>query len=226
MEALTDRTLNRAIDAFEGAFGVRPEFGAMAPGRVNLIGEHTDYNGGYVLPIAIDRATVAVGSPALSRSIVAADLGERYDLDEAPPRGSWASYVTGVLRLMHAPPMRIAFASSVPMGGGLSSSAALEASVATLVEGIAGRIDPIEKVKRCQRAEHEDAGVPCGIMDQMISVGGRAGCAMLLDCRTEEARMVAMPGDASIVVANSNVRHALASGEYASRRASCEGAAA
>ncbi len=258
-EAVTiERTRARCSAAFRSAFGREPAFAAAAPGRVNLIGEHTDYNGGLVLPIAIDRACVAVGAPAVGAGrsrVVAVDVGEAVECDlssalsPAPeiaglvdgPRvrtGSWASYVLGVGATLASRVaalggrvcnVDVAVSSAVPPGGGLSSSAALEVSVATALEHAWGvGFAPVETARLCREAEHEFAGVPCGIMDQFISAMGREGHALLIDCRSESAEEVPMPPAerAVVVVMNTNVHHALASGEYARRRQECRGAAA
>lgn len=242
--------VERARAAFLRRFGHGPEWAACAPGRVNLIGEHTDYTGGFVLPVAIDRVCVAVGSPAadpaLSR-IVAADLGEEAALDWREGvevgdgagrmgKGSWLSYVAGVAaefgdvvrgRGGAMANVDIAVASAVPVGSGLSSSAAVEVATATLLEAATGvTLEAAEKALLCQRAEHRYAGVPCGIMDQFVSVMGREGHALLIDCRSREATLVPVPPGAALVVIDTGVRHALASGEYAQRRAACEAAAA
>jgi galactokinase len=244
-----DNPRSRATAAFLSAFGREPAWGASAPGRVNLIGEHTDYNEGFVLPIAIDRVCVAVGGPASvggRTRIVASDIGQEVEVDLSRAvevgegagmvaHGSWASYVAGVaaqfqrLGARDLPNLDIAIASSVPLGGGLSSSAAVEVAVATLLEQATGLVlGPRDKALLCQRAEHEFAGVPCGIMDQFVSVMGREGHALLIDCRSQQATPIPMPPpeQARVVVINSNVRHALAGGEYAARRMACESAAA
>jgi galactokinase len=242
--------LERARAAFIERFGCAPGFGARAPGRVNLIGEHTDYNGGFVLPVAIDLDCVALGAvaPAGERTrIVAVDLERELELELGGPlrvaeegegegvdavrRGSPGSYIAGVLERWRRlagtlPNMRIAVASDVPLGAGLSSSAALEVAVATLMEAAMGRrLGPREKAMLCQVAEHEFAGVPCGIMDQMASVFGREGCALLIDCRDESVTPVRLPRGVEWLVVDSNVRHSLARGEYAARRRMCEDAA-
>ncbi len=249
----------RACAAFERAFGHAAQSVAGAPGRVNLIGEHTDYNDGFVLPVAINRYCVAVGAPggdpARSR-LLAADLDEQVQVAFEPvPEPAavralgrpWANYVAGVMALFQRRagrlagraerPVRsldIAVASSVPMGAGLSSSAALEMAVARLLEEASGeRLEAMERVRLCQAAEHEYAGVPCGIMDQFISEHGRQGHAILLDCRSLAAEHVPMPpqhgagagGRAVVVIADTNVKHDLASGQYTARRAVCEAAA-
>jgi galactokinase len=232
--------LARAREAFARQFGGSPVWGAAAPGRVNLIGEHTDYNDGFVLPIAIDRVCVAVGGPGGSSGrtrIWSEDVGEAAIADVSRPvvvggveRGSWSSYILGVIaqfqRAHQVRNLDIAVASSVPLGAGLSSSASVEVAVATLLEEANGRkLDPLAKALLCQSAEHEFAGVPCGIMDQLVSVMGRAGHAALIDCRSRSVRQVAVPADVAILVVNSGVRHSLGAGEYAARRATCAAAA-
>jgi galactokinase len=243
------QVLARARAEFSKRFGREPRFAASAPGRVNLIGEHTDYTGGFVLPIAIDRVCVAVGGAAADSAVsrlATADLGQDAEIDlrtgieaaaEAGPnrvaRGSWPSYIAGVASeffeatsgLGIAPQnIDLLVASSVPVGSGLSSSASLEVAVATLLEAATGvKLEAAAKALLCQRAEHRYAGVPCGIMDQFISVMGREGHALLIDCRSRAATLVPMPppSETVVVVMDTGVRHALASGEYAQRRAAC-----
>jgi galactokinase len=239
--------LRRATAAFASRFGGRPTWAASAPGRVNLIGEHTDYSGGFVLPIAIDRACIAVGAPAKGREtrVFSVDLNAEAGFDLTAPlragpeagsnsvaRGSWPSYVAGVAAQFQRLPglglvnLDIVIASSVPVGSGLSSSASLEVAVATVLEESTGvRLQPERKALLCQAAEHEFAGVPCGIMDQFISVMGRAGYALLIDCRAQRGTTIPGPAGASVVVINTNIHHALASGEYAVRKAACVSAA-
>ena len=217
----------------------RTEFAVWSPGRVNLIGEHTDYNDGFVLPIAIDRGLRIVVRSRLDRMVlltsdrggspVAIDL----DITLTPGRGDWGRYAEGVLagfqRLgWQIPGFEAAITADLPAGGGLSSSAALEVGIATAVEALAGRSLPDgDKPLLCQRAEHEFAGVPCGIMDQCAVTLGRAGHAMLLDCRTRRLRHVPLAADTvRLLVIDSGVKHALVDGEYAARRRQCESAAA
>jgi galactokinase len=235
--------VRRATERARQLTDAPPFAAAFAPGRVNLIGEHTDYSGGFVLPIAIDRVCVAVA--AASRDdrvrfafddhpmVLDVDPRETQEPRLAAERGTPAAYVRGVVRAFQdegasIPPMLIAVASSVPLGSGLSSSASLEVSVATLLARTTGlNIPPADLAAMGRRAEHEFAGVPCGIMDQTISALGQRGHAMLLDCRSGLPRFVPMPdpADAVVAVINTNVRHALSDGEYAQRRDWCESAA-
>ena len=197
LESLADNV----CEQFRERFGRPPRWMAAAPGRVNLIGEHVDYNGGFVLPMAIERFTVVAADAAAGPSdaanrvcLASADLNEEVVFalgpSTSPGKPQWTNYVRGVLagcveRGMCIPSLDMVVASTVPIGGGLSSSAAIEVATATLIEAVTGRTiePPAEKALLCQRAEHKFAGVPCGIMDQFIAVGGRRDHAMLLDCR-------------------------------------------
>jgi galactokinase len=223
----------RARASFVEAYGREPAALWRAPGRVNLIGEHTDYNDGFVLPCAIDRDTVvAVGRGEHGLRVVAADLGERDAF--APtlpvPHGApWADYVRGVaselLQAGHAlPPLDLAIAGDVPLGAGLSSSASLE--VATALALTDGAVHGQESALIGQRTENNFVGCQCGIMDQLVSACAVAGHALLIDCRSLERRPVPLPAGVAVVVIDSGVRHAHAGGEYNDRRAECERAAA
>ncbi|HUS39728.1 MAG: galactokinase [Pirellulales bacterium] len=230
----------RARSAFEDHFGRPPKWLAAAPGRVSLLGGHTDYNDGYVLPMAIECYTVVAGDlsaddlPQLQAYSAALDQTATMAYDAPPGDGeaNWCNYVLGVLAGCHAAGQEfggldLAIDSTVPVGGGLSSSAALEVAVATLVEAISGRsLDPKQKALLCQQAEHDYAGVPCGIMDQFTSVLGQKDHLMLLDCRSQEFELVALDDPTvSMLIVNSNVSHELSSGEYSVRRQQCEKAA-
>ena len=226
---------------FERKFGRPPRWIAAAPGRFNLIGEHTDYNNGFVLPMAIERYTVIAAdrshgsgrtiqlASTLDDSVAKIDLGQSL---RPGAKGFWANYPLGVIagfvsRGLDPGGFDALIHSTVPLGGGLSSSAALEVATATLLEAITSkRLDPVEKALLCQKAEHEFAGVPCGIMDQFISTMGKADHLLLLDCRSRTTELVPMT-DASVTVLilNTNVKHELGSGQYAKRRAQCEEAA-
>jgi galactokinase len=224
---------------FQKHFGRTPRWIVAAPGRVNVIGEHTDYNDGFVLPMAIERYAIMAADLAASPgalNIYDAHFRETATIDISGPvtkgQPKWSNYIRGVLagfqqRGDPIPALDVAFMSTVPLGGGLSSSAALEVCTGTLMEAAAGRsIDPIEKALIAQTAEHEFAGVPCGIMDQFISALGREGHLLLLDCRTRKTELVPM-NDPSVelLIINTNVKHELVNGEYAERRAQCEEAA-
>lgn len=263
--ATADHVIAAARAHFTHVFGSTPSHTALAPGRVNLIGEHTDYNAGFVLPIAIDRVTAAVLGTAPSSSpgieISSSSLSTspsqfasfRFTLADLPNaakwhalRGtpeSWSLYAVGTIAgLIHHSPhianaltaatrnasIRIALASNVPVGGGVSSSAAFETAIARVIEAFAEiELAPAVRAKLCQKGDHEFVGVPCGIMDQFASSAGRAAHAMLIDCRTESCEHVPMPSerDAVVLVADTRIRHENAQGEYPKRVASCKSAA-
>jgi galactokinase len=224
---------------FEKHYGRPPRWIAAAPGRVNVIGEHTDYNDGFVLPMAIERYAIMAADSAAAPgkiSIYDTHFKESATVDISAPvtkgQPKWSNYIRGVLcgfqnRGLKIPALDVAFMSTVPLGGGLSSSAALEVCTATLLEAATGQaIDPIEKALLAQKAEHDFAGVPCGIMDQFISALGREGHLLLLDCRTRKTELVPMSDPSvALLVINTNVKHELSGGEYAERRAQCEEAA-
>jgi galactokinase len=224
---------------FQKHYGRPARWIVAAPGRVNVIGEHTDYNDGFVLPMAIERyAVMAADTAGTPGKVSVYDLHFKetaeIHISGAVTKGQpkWSNYIRGVLAGFQArkttlPALDVAFISTVPLGGGLSSSAALEVCTATLVEAATGKsIDPVEKALLAQKAEHDFAGVPCGIMDQFISALGREGHLLLLDCRTRQTELVAMSDPSvALLVVNTNVKHELGSGEYAKRRAQCEEAA-
>ncbi len=225
---------------FQKTYGRAPRWIVAAPGRVNVIGEHTDYNDGFVLPMAIERYAIMAADAAAvpgKVSIYDAHFKESTTIDVSGPvtksSPKWSNYIRGVLagfqqRGVTIPALDVAFMSTVPLGGGLSSSAALEVCTATLMEAATGKlIDPVEKALIAQKAEHDFAGVPCGIMDQFISALGREGHLLLLDCRTRKTELVPMRDPSvELLVINTNVKHELSGGEYAERRAQCEEAAA
>src|SRR6266404_6293357 len=222
---------NDVADQFDKAYGRPPRWIAAAPGRVNVIGEHTDYNDGFVFPMAIERYTVIAAAPSLNgaktiqlRSIAGA-APAHIDLARAlnpAKQGAWFNYPLGVIagflaRGINPGSFDALVDSTVPLGGGLSSSAALEVSTATLLETITGKtLDPIEKALLCQKAEHDYAGMPCGIMDQFISVMGKKDHLLLLDCRSRKPELVPMSDPAvALLIINTNVKHELTGGEYA-----------
>ena len=230
---------NEVAAGFHKKYGRAPRWVVAAPGRVNVIGEHTDYNDGFVLPMAIEHYAVMAADLSRSSGLIsvhdgAADETAQIEIAKGVVRGNpkWSNYIRGVIagfqgRGVKVPALDVFLRSTVPLGGGLSSSAALEVSTATLLEAASGEgMDPVEKALLCQKAEHEFAGVPCGIMDQFISVMGRPNQLLLLDCRSRKTRLVPMNDPAvAILIINSNVRHELGTGEYAKRRAQCEAAA-
>jgi galactokinase len=226
---------------FVKTYGRPPRWIVAAPGRVNVIGEHTDYNDGYVLPMAIEHYAVM----AADRSTDGQNIFQIRDTSAnvqpvlvdlstpvSPGEPKWGNYPRGVIagcleRGLNPGGLDVLLHSTVPLGGGLSSSAALEVSTATLIEAVTGKkIDPVEKALLCQKAENDFAGVPCGIMDQFVSVMGRANHLLLLDCRSRKTELVPMSDAAvSLLIVNTNVRHELTGGGYAQRRLQCELAA-
>ncbi len=228
----------RAADLFARCFGHPPRWVVAAPGRVNLIGEHTDYNDGFVLPMAIERYVVIAGDTNAGREVTlhSVTTGEtaRFDIRPKVARGepAWSNYVRGVVagfaeRTKKLPAFDAVIESTLPLGGGLASSAALEVATATLLEAMTGQaLEPIAKALLCQRAEHDFAGVPCGIMDQFTSILAQQNHAVLLDCRSRTTTAVPMTDPAiTVLIINTNIRHKLAEGEYAQRRSQCEEAA-
>lgn len=224
------------ITAFHQRFGADPAFIARAPGRVNLLGEHVDYNDGFVLPAAIDRATWVAFRPSASRqtSILALDLGEESSFDATTVTArtieGWGRYPAGTMWSLSAaglntPPMEAVFASDVPRGAGLSSSASVEMAFGVAWEKLGGwSVPPMELARMGQRAENEYVGVNCGIMDQFASACGVKDRLLYLDCRSLEWQTVHLPEDVSIVIANTMVGRSLAGSAYNDRRTDCEGA--
>ncbi len=222
-----------AIDLFRETFGTTPRAAASAPGRVNLIGEHTDYNGGPVLPIALaQRTSAAVGPGRDGDAGVLEAISTRYPQvvrvkwQEELPKG-WAAYVGGVLRELWAlevlppdGPVRVAVASDLPVGAGLASSAALSLAVA---KALAPSLNPRQIAGVAFRAEHDHVGVRCGVMDQTISALGKRDHAVLLECASLEAKQI--PFSARLLLVDTGVRHDLsAGGGLNQRRAECEAA--
>ncbi|MCH8151994.1 MAG: galactokinase [Planctomycetes bacterium] len=235
-----DRQLSEAVEAFADRFGRPPRFAAAAPGRVNLIGEHTDYNDGYVLPMAIDRWTVILADRSSHRqsTLWAIDLDELIAVDLTAPlspvAGSFANYLLGVVDQFTArghsvPNLDLAVTSTIPMGAGLASSAAIEVAMATVLEQMTGvQIDRLEKALLCRKAEHTFPGTPCGIMDMFIATLAQPNHALLIDCQSKTAEPISLPpaDQITVLIADTNVRHALASSAYAARRFTCRQAAA
>jgi len=230
-----EERVRQVTQAFAAKFGREPAWLVAAPGRVNLIGEHTDYNDGFVMPMAIDRSVIMAGglSGRTDFQVFSLELNEMraFMADDPGGRknGDWTNYLRGVVdgckaAGLWAGPMDLALSSDIPIGGGLSSSAALEVAMATMLEAATGRtLGGKKKALLAQKAEHDYAGMPCGIMDQFASALCREDHLMLLDCRSEEPEMVPFtdPGIAVLII-NSNVKHELTGGEYAERRDQCE----
>jgi galactokinase len=205
-----------------------------APGRVNLIGEHTDYNDGFVMPAAIGFSTFVTASPRNDRKVLlfSEHFSEEVEFDLDDPNlkatGHWSDYPIGVAVTLERAGYRLKGArlrirNEVPIGSGLSSSAAIEvATCYALVSNSGPSLDPVEMAKLCQRAENEFVGMRCGIMDQFVSCCGRAGKALMLDCRSLDHRLLPLPPQTRLVICNTMVKHALAASAYNKRRAECE----
>lgn len=221
-----------AIALFHSAFGQAPQYAASAPGRVNLIGEHIDYNGGPVLPIATGHRTTAAVGPGdpFTLDIVSTAGGTRQRFLYKEERGEgWGAYVVGVARALEihgadpAAGARIAVASDVPVGAGLASSAALTVAVARALAGLAGaKLTGREIAGVAYRAEHDHVGVRCGIMDQSIAALARPGHALLLECATGETKNIPFRG--RLLLVDTAVRHQLAASEFNTRQAECQAA--
>ncbi len=229
----------RADEAFRAAFGVEPTLRVQAPGRVNLIGEHTDYNDGFVLPCAIDFGTRIAARPRKDDQvqIVAADYDgaiDRFRIGTAIPHredAAWANYARGMVQMLAARglPLRgadLAVAGDVPQGAGLSSSASFEVAVGQAFKSLHGLdLDPTTLALTAQRAENQFVGCNCGIMDQLISARGEAGHALLIDCRSLAAMPVPLPPELAVMIVHSRVQRGLVESEYNTRRRQCEAAA-
>ncbi|GJQ72240.1 hypothetical protein Trydic_g3331 [Trypoxylus dichotomus] len=237
------KLVERAKNTYKNEFKNEAEMAVFAPGRVNLIGEHTDYNEGFVLPMALPLVTVTVGSKVSGNiatlittnhdvdhpRTVQIDVLKKRILNEKQPK--WAQYALGVITnyIGSVPAFQAVILSSVPTGGGLSSSAALEVSIYTFLDALNGPLNtvmPTDKALACQKAEHDYAGMPCGIMDQFISVMGKKDNALLIDCRNYTSTLVPFNHpDIVVLITNSNVKHQLTGSEYPTRRKQCETAA-
>jgi galactokinase len=218
---------------FEGLFGSQPRI-FCAPGRVNLLGEHTDYNDGFVMPCAIGFSTRVAISPRSGRKLVvrSEDFAEQveFDLDHLPAEstGVWSDYVLGIAVMLKEVGHPVSGASllvrgEVPIGAGLSSSAAIEVASALALMSLNGtRLALPDVAKLCQRAENEFIGARVGIMDQFVSCFGRAGHALLLDCRSLEFKLIPIQEDIRLVICNTMVKHEHSSGAYNRRREECD----
>jgi len=218
---------------FKALFGTRPTV-FSAPGRVNLIGEHTDYNDGFVMPSAIGLCTRVAMSPRQDRQLVVRSAqfpGHfAFDLDDLPKRsvGDWCDYVLGIAVVLQQTGHALKGANllvhgEIPIGGGLSSSAAIEVASALALISLDGAVFQLAEVARlCQRSENTFIGARVGIMDQFVSCLGKAGHALLLDCRSLEFELIPIPDRVRMVICNTMVKHQHAHGEYNRRREECE----
>ena len=231
--------INNTTQAFAAIFGYKPDTVVQAPGRVNLIGEHTDYNDGFVLPCAIDYQTVISchkRSDNLIR-VIAVDYNNEQDqflLDseiEKHPNYQWANYVRGVIKHIikytkNISGVDFAISGNVPQGAGLSSSASLEVAIGKMFQVLFDLpLDGKQIALIGQEAENQFVGCNCGIMDQLISSLGQAQHALLIDCRSLEVSPVSIPEDLAVVIINSNIKRGLVDSEYNTRRKQCEAAA-
>jgi galactokinase len=234
------KIIEQITNVFQDKFGQRPVHIARAPGRVNLLGEHVDYNDGFVMPAAIDRATYIAFSPTDSQltTLVAADFDEQAlfspqtiptkTQSDATPLSEWALYPAGVMWALleeglSVPAINAVFASNVPRGSGLSSSASVEIAFVIAWQALGGwTLPPMRRALLGQKAENQYVGVNCGIMDQFASACGTENKLLMLDCRSLEWQAIPWPENVAIVIADTAVRRKLTSGEYNKRRAACE----
>lgn len=220
-------------------FGHKPTVVAASPGRVNLIGEHTDYNNGFVLPMALTNINVVAVAPSpTGKHRWIGSLGDTMiEIDPAdadkPGEPFWSNYVRGVICMLErrgikVPPVDMLIDSNVPRGGGLSSSAAFEVATCTALAALCDAdVSPTERALIGQATEHEFVNVPCGIMDQFISANGRKDHALMLDCKDLSYKLIPMTDpNVSVLVIDSAVKHSLTDGGYAARRKNCEDACA
>jgi len=223
----------KAARSFSEHYGSDPAYIVAAPGRVNLIGEHTDYNDGFVLPSAIDRQVVLAAAPRQDDTVHlhALDLGEsaEFSLSHIPPaEGSWSDYERGVAWALEAAGyalrgLDLVVTSDVPIGAGLSSSAAIELATAHAFELAGGwSIGGVQRALLCQKAENEYVGMRCGIMDQYVISLGEADHALLIDCRSLAYRAIPLAADALLVICDTRKRRGLVDSDYNTRRQECE----
>ncbi|MBO9391981.1 galactokinase [Caldilinea sp.] len=236
MSPSIDERTQTLIDEFHERFGVAPQYLSRGPGRVNLIGEHTDYNDGFVLPVALKRDVRFVLRPRADRQVrvYSLEFGEEgsFDLDALrfDPNRLWLNYIQGMAWSLEQEGVRLigidaVVSGNVPRGSGLSSSAALEIAAAhafLIASGQSVALSGPRIAQLAQRAENQFVGVNCGIMDQFISELGRANHALLIDCRSLDYQLVPMPEAVSLVIGNTRASRSLASSAYNERRAQCE----
>ncbi len=224
---------SETVELFAERFGCKPEWLVQAPGRINLIGEHIDYLNGLVMPAAIDRyVRMAVRENGTERITVWSDgksgsFGWQ-DLKHFKGADYWMNYIGGVVEMYRREGIEVrgfdaVIAADLPVGAGLSSSAALETATAFAVETVAGvKVDPTRRAELCRAAEHEFAGVPCGIMDQIAVGFGQKDHALMVDCSDASISPVKIPAGISLLVSDTRVSHALGDGEYRKRSESCD----
>jgi galactokinase len=236
---ISQSMLTELNSVFTQTFGAAPARHFQAPGRVNLIGEHTDYNDGFVLPCAIDYQTLVAVTPRddMTVKVVAVDYSNQQDefsLDseiEAHPTQMWSNYVRGVIKHLQLrghvfTGANLAITGNVPQGAGLSSSASLEVVIGETFRGLYKLpLTKPEVALNGQEAENQFVGCQCGIMDQMVSACGSKFNALLLDCRSLDAELISMPENLAVMIINSNVKRGLVDSEYNTRRLQCEEAA-
>jgi len=226
---------SQIVRTFESEFGGQPTFLVRAPGRVNLIGEHTDYNDGFVLPMAIDRAVWIALRPRVDRRVRVYSLDyekmAEFSINNLIVGKGWVEYIKGVAHELQVEGFKLSgwegvLGGNVPRGAGLSSSAALELAAARAFATVSGfEWNPARMARIGQRAENHWVGVNCGIMDQMVSAAARAGHALFLDCRSLEYEHVPLPEGLAVVVMDTSTRRGLVGSAYNERRAQCEAAA-
>ncbi len=232
---MSEAPFEQACDRFRERFGRAPEVWARAPGRVNLIGEHTDYNEGWVLPCAIDRETRIVAAPRSDTGVRVGSQAmgeiESFELEELARRGTWGDHVRGIAYSLVAGGKTLRgidawIESTLPAESGLSSSAALGVALAHVFDCIQSfALSALDIARIAQRAENDFIGVRCGIMDQLTSACGRRDRALHIDCRSLELEFIPFPSDAlGLLVAHSGVERALVDGGYGDRRAECSAA--
>ena len=232
----TQERLERVTNAFRTRFGAEPSSWCRAPGRVDLMGSHTDYNLGYVMTMTVDRDTWLAARPRGDREVHVASLNlpgsAQFSLDDIQPAGDselrWTDYIRGVAKVLQEAGHRLAgfdglIHSTIPLGSGLSSSAALEMATAIAFQELSGfHLDTVEMARLGQRAENQFVGVNCGILDQYSSALGRAGAALLLDCRDLTSVDVPIHPDIGVVICDTKAPRQLIGTEYTDRRRQCE----